>query len=66
MSPTTIITGLTTPQADGLTYVTRGTTYLLVTTPHVPVGRSLTGSQVFAYLGCSPDDVQRATEGVPQ
>ncbi|MGH3565440.1 MAG: hypothetical protein ACRDRH_05310 [Pseudonocardia sp.] len=64
MSRAPIITGLTTLQADGLACVTCGTDYLTVAAPHVPVGRSVTGSQVFACVGCCPDKVQRAAGGV--
>ncbi len=40
--------GLTAAQADGLACVVCGTDYLRDTVPHTPVGRSHTGSQVFA------------------
>jgi hypothetical protein len=50
-----IITGLSAVQADGLAYVICELDYL--PTPgsvSVPVGRSVTGSQVFAYFdGCT-------------
>ena len=59
-----IITGLTALQADGLACVTCGADYLRVRVPHVPVGRVVTGSQVFACVGCCPDDAQRAAGGV--
>lgn len=58
-----MITGLTAPQADGLACVVCGADYLRVRVPHVPVGRSVTGSQVFACI-CCPDDVGRAAGGV--
>ena len=64
MSGDTLITGLTAPQADGLACMTCGTDYLSVRVPHVPVGRSVTGSQVFACVGCRPDDARRAAGGV--
>jgi len=64
MSGDTIIGGLTAPQADGLACVVCGADYLRVRVPHVPVGRSVTGSQVFACVGCSPDDARRAAGGV--
>ena len=64
MSRAPIITELTALQADGLACVTCGTDYLMVAAPHVPVGRSVTGSQVFACVGCCPDEVQRAAGGV--
>jgi hypothetical protein len=50
----TVINGLTDAQADGLACVVCGTDYLHVYVAHVPVGRSTTGSQVFACAGrCS-------------
>ncbi|MGH3623280.1 MAG: hypothetical protein ACRDQ5_16020 [Sciscionella sp.] len=66
MSRDTIIAGLTAPQADGLACVVCGADYLRVRVPHVPVGRSVTGSQVFACVGCCLDDAQRAAGGVPR
>lgn len=54
-----IITGLTLAQADGLACVTCGDDYLRLRVLHVPVGRSVAGSQVFACVGCRPDDGQR-------
>jgi len=59
-----IITRLTDLQADGLACVTCGTDYLMVLTPHVPVGRSATGSQVFACVACCPEGAQVAAGGV--
>ncbi|WP_245848698.1 hypothetical protein [Lentzea kentuckyensis] len=59
-----IITGLTDLQADGLACVICGADYLTLRTPHVPVGRSVTGSQVFACVGCCPDGAQLAAGGV--
>jgi hypothetical protein len=64
MSRDAVITGLTPVQADGLACVVCGADYLHVRVPHVPVGRSRTGSQVFACVGCSLDDVRRAAGGV--
>ncbi|GAA5115277.1 hypothetical protein [Haloechinothrix salitolerans] len=64
MNHDTIIAGLTTVQADGLACVACGADYLQVRVPHVPVGRSVTGSQVFACVGCCPDDAPRAARGV--
>jgi hypothetical protein len=64
MSGDTITTGLTAPQADGLACVVCGADYLRIQVPHVPVGRSVTGSQVFACVGCRLDDSQRAGGGV--
>lgn len=61
-----MITGLTAAQADGLACVVCGADYLRVRVPHVPVGRSLTGSQVFACVDCRPDDARRAAGGVLQ
>ncbi|MDT4926225.1 MAG: hypothetical protein QOG01_3938, partial [Pseudonocardiales bacterium] len=43
-----IINGLSTLQADGLACVVCGGDYFRVRVPHVPVGRSETGSQMFA------------------
>ncbi len=63
MTRDTIVTGLTALQADGLACVTCGSDFLMVAAPHVPVGRSVTGSQVFACVGCCPHDVQRAAGG---
>lgn len=49
-----VIGVLTDAQADGLACVICGTDYLRVRLAHVPVGRSATGSQVFACVGrCS-------------
>jgi hypothetical protein len=64
MSGDTISAGLTAPQADGLACVACGADYLRVRVPQVPVGRSVTGSQVFACVGCCPDDERRAAGGV--
>jgi hypothetical protein len=49
-----ILRNLTPAQADGLACVVCGADYLVVRTPHVPVGRSETGSQVFACKPCLP------------
>jgi len=64
MSRDAIITGLTPLQADGLACVECGADYLRVRVPQVPVGRSVTGSQVFACLGCCRADARRAAGGV--
>ncbi|MGH3885210.1 MAG: hypothetical protein ACRDSZ_01360 [Pseudonocardiaceae bacterium] len=64
MSRDTIITRLTALQADGLACVACGADYFCVRVPHVPVGRSVTGSQVFACLGCPSDDRQAERGGV--
>jgi hypothetical protein len=52
MTAEKIITGLTPSQADGLACVVCGADYLRVHVHHVPVGRSVTGSQVFVCVGC--------------
>jgi hypothetical protein len=64
MSGDTIIGGLTMVQADGLACVACGAEYLHVRVPHVPVGRSVTGSQVFACVGCCLDEGWRVAGGV--
>jgi hypothetical protein len=51
----TIIAELTSIQADGLACVVCGADYLRVRAPQVPMGRSTTGSQVFACVGCCPE-----------
>jgi len=49
-----VLAGLTEAQADGMACVICGTDYQRVRLAHVPVGRSLSGSQVFACVGrCS-------------
>ncbi|WP_024799542.1 hypothetical protein [Nocardia sp. BMG51109] len=55
-----IIAGLTPLQDDGLACVVCGADYLRVRVPHVPVDRSVTGSQVFACASCPLPDTQRA------
>ncbi|SFK52542.1 hypothetical protein SAMN05421835_12363 [Amycolatopsis sacchari] len=50
-NPETVYTGLSPLQADGLACVTCNRNYLHSRVAHVPVGRSHTGSQVFACLG---------------
>lgn len=51
-----IITKLTALQADGLACMVCGADYLHIRVPHVPVGLSVTGSQVFACVsGCLSD-----------
>ncbi|MBV9447525.1 MAG: hypothetical protein JO345_16705 [Streptosporangiaceae bacterium] len=64
MSGDTILTGLTPVQVDGLACVACGADYLRIRVPHVPVGRSVTGSQVFACIGCDPDNARRTAGGV--
>jgi hypothetical protein len=49
------ITQLTPAQADGLACVVCGADYLTVRVPHRPVGRSVTGSQVFACSATCAD-----------
>jgi hypothetical protein len=52
MRPEEIIAGLTADQADGLACVICGRDYLRAPgSASVPVGRSVTGSQVFACVG---------------
>lgn len=63
MNHDTIIAGLTALQADGLACVVCGADYLRVRVPHVPVGRSVTGSQVLACVGCCAENRQRAAGG---
>ena len=55
-----IITGLTPLQADGLACVVCEADYLRVRVSHVPVGRSVTGSQVFTCVPCHLPDPQHA------
>lgn len=64
MTAEKIIKGLSPLQADGLACVFCDADYLRVRVPHVPIGRSVTGSQVFACVPCCPDDVRRAAGGV--
>ncbi|GGU46891.1 hypothetical protein [Lentzea flava] len=64
MNGDTIITALTPLQADGLACVECRVDYFRVRVPHVPVGRSVTGSQVFACVGCCPADARRVAGGV--
>jgi hypothetical protein len=59
-----IVTELTPSQADGLACVVCGADYLRVRVAHVPVGRSVTGSQVFVCVGCLPDDQPAGLGGV--
>ena len=63
MSKDTLISGLTPVQADGLACTVCGADYLRVRAPHVPVGRSVTGSQVFACVSCLAG-ARRAAGGV--
>lgn len=60
MNYDTITAGLAASQADGLACVACGADYLRLRLPHVLVGRSATGSQVFASAGCCRDDAQHA------
>jgi hypothetical protein len=66
MSTEKIITGLTPPQADGLACVVCGADYLRVHVPHAPVGRSITGSQVFVCAGCHLPDERPEVGGAPR
>ena len=59
-----VITFLTAPQADGLACVVCGTGYRWDHGPHVPVGRSAIGPQVFTCVDCCPDDARRTAGGV--
>jgi hypothetical protein len=59
-----IVTELSAMQADGLACVACGADYLRVRVPHVPVGRSVTGSRVFACVGRCLDDVRCAAGDV--
>jgi excisionase family DNA binding protein len=52
---------VTTGQADGLACVVCQADYLRVATPHVPVGRSHTGSQVFACSHHTAEQIHQAT-----
>jgi hypothetical protein len=63
MNAENIITWLTPVQSDGLACVVCGADYLRVRVPHVPVGRSGTGTQVFACIGCRRQDDQRSEPG---
>ncbi|MCE7002492.1 hypothetical protein LWC34_06555 [Kibdelosporangium philippinense] len=62
-------TGLTAHQADGLACVVCGADYLVVRVAHRPVGRSVTGGQVFACAPACPPvtpggaDIGGATAG---
>ncbi len=51
------VTRLTPAQADGLACVVCSADYLTVRVPHRPVGRSRTGSQVFACSATCADGV---------
>jgi hypothetical protein len=55
-----IISGLNRLQADGLACVVCGVDYLRVRVPHVPLGWSVTGSQVFACVSCDLSDAPQA------
>lgn len=58
--PERIFTDLTDRQADGLACAICNTDYLTAPVPHVPVGRSLTSSQVFACIGDCVHTAKRA------
>ena len=66
MTAEKVITGLTPLQADGLACVVCGANYLRTRVTHTPVGRSLTGSQVFACTGCRPADERHEVGGAPR
>lgn len=66
MNYDTITAGLTALPADGLACMACGADCLRLRVPHVPVGRSVTGPQVLAYVGCCLDDAESATGGALQ
>jgi hypothetical protein len=51
-NPSKVWEDLTELQADGLACIVCDTNYMQVAIPHLPVGRSTTGSQVFACRSC--------------
>ncbi|MEU5270635.1 hypothetical protein [Streptomyces hygroscopicus] len=55
MSSNAIIESLDSAQTDGLVCAICGADYLRVQVPHIPVGRSTTGPQVFACVGCAAE-----------
>jgi hypothetical protein len=55
-----IINGLSASQADGLACVACETDYLRVRVPHLPGGRSVTGSQVFVCVSSRLSDTHRS------
>ena len=59
MNDEEVITESTSLQADGLACVECEADYLQIRVPHVSVGRSVTGSQVFACVDCCPPDARR-------
>ncbi|WP_405766713.1 hypothetical protein OG539_16435 [Actinacidiphila glaucinigra] len=59
----TIPANLSDAQKDGLACVVCDADYLRVRTPHVPVGRSETGSQIFACVPCVEPTSSVAEEG---
>jgi len=52
MNPHRVVSGLDRLQADGLACVACRGNHIDVAIPHVPVGRSDTGSQVFVCKNC--------------
>ena len=62
MNPNEIIHGLTDLQADGLACPVCGANYLQVVVASVPVGRSVTGSQVHACVGECAESARAAIE----
>jgi hypothetical protein len=63
MTRSMTITELAAVQSDGLACISCGADYLIVTTPHAPVARLVTGPQVFACIRWRPDDMQRVAGG---
>jgi len=55
-----VLHGLTDAQADGLACVVCSVNFLASAVPHVPVGRSHTGSQVFACSTHDPAAIREA------
>ncbi|MGV9853030.1 hypothetical protein ACWDWU_30300 [Streptomyces sp. NPDC003442] len=55
MTPNVFIESFSLAQADGLACAICGADYLHVQVPHIPVGRSTTGPQVFVCVGCAAE-----------
>jgi hypothetical protein len=64
MNRDAIITGLSPSQGDGLACVVCGADFLRVPLTHAPVGRSVTGLQVFACAGCAEQPSSPHAAGV--
>jgi hypothetical protein len=62
MNPNKIIQDLTDLQADGLACPVCGANYLQLVVASVPVGCSMTGSQVHACVGECAEAAKAATE----